>query len=58
MTSTPPSIPRQINPIDIVMTVKRYSFMQAVRYLDPILDQLLARERNRQRLRLPLQTRS
>jgi len=40
------------------MTVKRYSFMQAVRYLDPILDQLLARERNRQRLRLPLQTRS
>jgi len=36
-----------LNPIDIVMTVKRYSFMQAVRYLDPILDQLLARERNR-----------
>jgi DNA primase len=49
---------RNFNPIDIVMTVKRYSFMQAVRYLDPILDQLLARERNRQRLRLPLQTRS
>jgi DNA primase len=38
---------RNFNPIDIVMTVKRYSFMQAVRYLDPILDQLLARERNR-----------
>ncbi len=28
---------RNFNPIDIVMTVKRYSFMQAVRFLDPIL---------------------
>jgi DNA primase len=37
---------RNFNPIDIVMTVKRYSFMQAVRYLQPILDQLLARARN------------
>ena len=37
---------RNFNPIDMVMTVKRYSFMQAVRYLQPILDQLLARARN------------
>jgi hypothetical protein len=28
---------RNFNPIDIVMTVKRYSFMQAVRFLDPFL---------------------
>lgn len=34
---------RNFNPIDIVMTVKRYSFIQAVRFLDPILQQLNAR---------------
>ena len=28
---------RNFNPIDIVMTHKRYSFIQAVRFLDPIL---------------------
>lgn len=28
---------RNFNPIDLVMTVKRYSFMDAVRFLDPIL---------------------
>ena len=38
---------RNFNPIDMVMTVKRYSFMQAVRYLQPILDHLLARAGNR-----------
>ena len=38
---------RNFNPIDMVMTVKRYSFMQAVRYLQPILDHLLARACNR-----------
>ena len=31
---------RNFNPIDMVMTVKRYSFMQAVRFLEPILKQL------------------
>lgn len=34
---------RNFNPIDIVMTVKRYSFMQAVRYLQPTLDHLQAK---------------
>ena len=34
---------RNFNPIDIVMIVKRYSFMQAVRYLDPILDHIRAK---------------
>jgi hypothetical protein len=38
---------RNFNPIDMVMTVKRYSFMQAVRFLEPILDQRLAPARNR-----------
>jgi len=31
---------RNFNPIDMVMTVKRYSFMQAVRFLQPILEHL------------------
>ena len=35
---------RNFNPIDMVMTVKRYSFMQAVRYLDPILEQIRAKD--------------
>lgn len=34
---------RNFNPIDMVMTVKRYSFMEAVRYLDPILIQIRAK---------------
>lgn len=34
---------RNFNPIDLVMIVNRYSFMQAVRYLQPILDQIRAR---------------
>ena len=38
---------RNFNPIDMVMTVKHYSFMQAVHYLQPILDHLLARAVNR-----------
>lgn len=38
---------RNFNPIDMVMTVKHYSFMQAVRYLQPILEQLLARDQSR-----------
>ena len=33
---------RNFNPIDMVMTVKRYSFMQAVRFLEPILQHLVA----------------
>jgi DNA primase len=50
---------RNFNPIDMVMTVKRYSFMQAVRYLQPILDQLLARARHQpQRPDLPIRTHS
>jgi len=38
---------RNFNPIDMVMTVKHYSFMQTVRYLQPLLDHLLARAGNR-----------
>jgi len=38
---------RNFNPIDLVMTVKRYSFIQAVHYLQPCLDRLLARADNR-----------
>ena len=38
---------RNFNPIDLVMTVKRYSFMQAVHFLQPLLDHLLARADNR-----------
>ena len=41
---------RNFNPIDLVMTVKRYSFIQAVHYLQPILDHLLARTDNRSSL--------
>jgi hypothetical protein len=41
---------RNFNPIDMVMTVKRYSFMQAVRYLQPILEHLFARAGNRRSL--------
>ena len=35
---------RNFNPIDIVMTVKRYTFIQAVRFLDPILMRLQQRQ--------------
>lgn len=34
---------RNFNPIDIVMIVKHYSFIQAVRFLQPILEHHLAR---------------
>jgi len=44
---------RNFNPIDMVMTVKRYSFMQAVRYLQPILEHVRARARNRPHLPCP-----
>ena len=33
---------QNFNPIDIVMTVKHYSFMQAVRFLQPILQHVAA----------------
>ncbi len=33
---------RNFNPIDMVMTVKHYSFMQAVRFLEPILQHVIA----------------
>ena len=36
---------RNFNPIDLVMTVKRYSFLQAVQYLQPLLDQVRAHAR-------------
>ena len=42
---------RNFNPIDMVMTVKSYSFVQAVRYLDPILNQLRAKDAHHQRPR-------
>ncbi len=38
---------QNFNPIDMVMFVKRYSFMQAVRFLQPVLQQLIARAQNR-----------
>jgi hypothetical protein len=41
---------RNFNPIDMVMTVKRYNFIQTVRYLQPILDHLVARARSRTHL--------
>jgi len=46
---------RNFNPIDMVMTVKHYSFMQAVRFLQPILEHLTARARNHpHRIRTPI----
>jgi len=48
---------RNFNPIDLVMTVKRYSFMQAVRYLQPILEQIRTHPENGCRLhRTPQRT--
>ena len=38
---------RNFNPIDMTMTVKRYSFIQAVRFLEPILEHVLAYAENR-----------
>jgi hypothetical protein len=32
---------RNYNPIDMVMTVKRYSFIQAVQFLQPILKRII-----------------
>lgn len=43
---------RNFNPIDIVILVKHYSFIQAVRFLDPILQSLKASGPKR-RLDLP-----
>ncbi len=37
---------RNFNPIDMVMSVKRYSFMQAVRFLEPILQHVVAHAEN------------
>ena len=34
---------RNFNPIDLVMDVNHYSFVQAVEYLEPILERLEAR---------------
>ena len=49
---------RNFNPIDMVMTVKRYSFIQAVRYLQPILEHLPARAGNHPHgTRTPIRTR-
>lgn len=38
---------RNFNPIDMTMAVKRYSFIQAVRFLEPILEHVLAHAENR-----------
>jgi len=40
---------RNFNPIDMVMTVKHYSFMQAVRFLEPILQHVIAHAENNTR---------
>ena len=44
---------RNFNPIDMVMTVKRYSFMQAVRFLDPILQHVVAQAEHRAQFHAP-----
>ncbi|RLA03135.1 MAG: hypothetical protein DRQ45_03490 [Gammaproteobacteria bacterium] len=41
---------RNFNPIDMVMTVKRYSFMQAVRFLEPVLHRVVAHTENKDRI--------
>ena len=43
---------RNFNPIDMTMTVKHYSFIQAVRFLELILEQVLAYTKNRNRIHL------
>ena len=42
---------RNFNPIDMTMSVKRYSFIQAVRFLEPILQLLVTRAENKVRVR-------
>ena len=43
---------RNFNPIDMTMSVKRYSFIQAVRFLEPIFQLLVTRSRDqRERIR-------
>ena len=37
---------RNFNPIDMTMSVKRYSFIQAVRFLEPIFQLLVTRSRD------------
>jgi len=44
---------RNFNPIDMVITVKRYSFMQAVHFLDPFLQRLVAKDKHATRLHAP-----
>jgi hypothetical protein len=46
---------RNFNPIDMVMIVKRYSFIQAVRYLQPMLDRFLTRADDNAKRRHPSQ---
>lgn len=46
---------RNFNPIDMVMIVKRYSFIQAVRYLQPMLDRFQARADDNAKRRHPSQ---
>lgn len=47
---------RNFNPIDMTMAVKRYSFIQAVRFLEPILQLLVTRSCERRvRIRIPTQ---
>ena len=41
---------RNFNPIDMTMVVKRYSFIQAVRFLEPILAHVLAHVKNKNRI--------
>ena len=41
---------RNFNPIDMTMAVKRYSFIQAVRFLEPILHHVVAHAKNRNRI--------
>jgi len=41
---------RNLNPIDMVMTVKRYSFMQAVRFLEPVLHHVIAHAESKVRI--------
>lgn len=42
---------QNFNPIDMTMTVKRYSFMQAVRFLEPVLRRVVAHAENNARAR-------
>lgn len=41
---------RNFNPIDMVMSVKRYTFIQAVRFLEPVLHHVVAHTENKARI--------